>query len=304
MVGKWIEVVRLAFEGARFHDHALDLSAIGELGQFQQLVAETAKSLWRAANSERERLPKRFEDRIRLCLRRVDEGSAVAPLEVYVEQPEGPELFEPEPQEAIEAVDLAYRVFRAAELDEPLPENLPRTLVGDYAHFGQGLGTDEAMKVAPIGKLPARVTQTSRARLVALCETPHEDQVEMLGEVLEADVRQGRFQLWTDERTCVSVAFSPEQEGEVTRALREHHTLRLQVRGRGEFSAQGKPIRVTQVAEISLLPAGLVPYDSEARPIEDILVELAAEVPAEEWSQLPPDLTDDIDHYLYGTPKQ
>jgi len=303
MDGKWIEVVQLAFEGDRFHDHALDLSAIGELGQFQQLVAETAKSLWRAANPDRERLPKRFEDRIRLCLRRVDEGSAVAPLEVYVEQPEGPELFEPEPQEVIEAVDLAYRVLRAAELDEPLPESLPRALVGYYAHLGQGLGTDEAMRVAPIGKLPARITQASRSRLAALCEVPHEDQVEMLGEVLEADVRQGRFQLWTDEHTCVSVAFSPDQECEVTGALREHHTLRLQVRGRCEFSPQGKPLRVTQVGEIALVPAGLVPYDPEARPIEDIMLELAAAVPVEEWDQLPPNLTDDIDHYVYGTPK-
>ena len=301
MVGKWIEVVRLAFEGARFHGHALDLSAIGELGQFQQLVAETAKSLWRAANPDRERLPKRFEDRIRLCLRRVEEGSAVAPLEVYVEQSG---LFGPEAPEVTEAVDLAYRALRAAELDEPLPDGLPRALVGYYAQFGQGLGADEAMKVAPIGKLPARVTQASRLRLAAFCEAPHEDQVDMLGEVIEADVRRGLFQLWADERTCVSVAFSPEQEGEVTRALRDHQTLRVQVRGRGEFSAQGKPIRVTQVAEISLLPAGQVPYDSEARPIEDILAELAAEVPAEEWNQLPPDLTDNIDHYLYGTPKQ
>ena len=41
----------------------------------------------------------------------------------------------------------------------------------------------------------------------------------------------------------------------------------------------------------------------DSRPIEDVLVELADEVPAEEWDRLPADLTDNLDHYLYGTPR-
>lgn len=35
------------------------------------------------------------------------------------------------------------------------------------------------------------------------------------------------------------------------------------------------------------------------RPIEEILEDLAAEVPQEEWDQLPADLTDRLDYYLY-----
>ncbi len=35
------------------------------------------------------------------------------------------------------------------------------------------------------------------------------------------------------------------------------------------------------------------------RPIEEILQDLAAEVPQEEWDRLPPDLTDHLDEYLY-----
>jgi hypothetical protein len=44
--------------------------------------------------------------------------------------------------------------------------------------------------------------------------------------------------------------------------------------------------------------------NSAARPIEEIAAQLAAEVPAEEWDRLPADLTDNLDHYLYGTPKR
>ncbi len=41
----------------------------------------------------------------------------------------------------------------------------------------------------------------------------------------------------------------------------------------------------------------------DARPIEDVLMELAAEVPDEEWARLPADLSANLDHYLYGCPK-
>lgn len=58
MDGQWKEVVRLRFKGERFRDHALDLSALSELSQFQKMVGETAKERWRAANPDRERQPR------------------------------------------------------------------------------------------------------------------------------------------------------------------------------------------------------------------------------------------------------
>ena len=39
------------------------------------------------------------------------------------------------------------------------------------------------------------------------------------------------------------------------------------------------------------------------RPIEEVLIELAKEIPQEEWDRLPDDLNDNLDHYLYGGPK-
>jgi len=42
-------------------------------------------------------------------------------------------------------------------------------------------------------------------------------------------------------------------------------------------------------------------YDQSARPIEELLNELAKEVPQEEWDRLPSDLNDNLDHYLYGS---
>ena len=94
MKGQWKEVAKRAFKGLGYRDHALDLTAVLELSQFQKIVSETAKVLWREANTDRERLPKLFEERTRLCLRRIEEGSTIAPLEVYIEEPEQGELFD------------------------------------------------------------------------------------------------------------------------------------------------------------------------------------------------------------------
>jgi hypothetical protein len=47
-----------------------------------------------------------------------------------------------------------------------------------------------------------------------------------------------------------------------------------------------------------------IPMRSDVETIEAILRSLAAKVPTEDWKRLPADLTDDLDHYLYGTPKK
>jgi hypothetical protein len=40
------------------------------------------------------------------------------------------------------------------------------------------------------------------------------------------------------------------------------------------------------------------------RPIWEIITELSAQVPMEEWEKLPTDGAEQHDHYLYGSPKR
>ena len=67
-----------------------------------------------------------------------------------------------------------------------------------------------------------------------------------------------------------------------------------------------RPVQVT-VESVPSQPAGSVMqhdrFDPNAAPIEDELAEIFTDVPAAEWSKLPPDLSDHLDHYIYGTPK-
>jgi hypothetical protein len=42
----------------------------------------------------------------------------------------------------------------------------------------------------------------------------------------------------------------------------------------------------------------------DTRPIAEVLAEIAATIPAAELARLPSDFTDQLDHYIYGTPKR
>ena len=44
-------------------------------------------------------------------------------------------------------------------------------------------------------------------------------------------------------------------------------------------------------------------FDPNAPTIEETLAAIVADVPKEEWDRLPADLSDNLDHYIYGTPK-
>ena len=303
MPGTWREVVTLRFKGERFRDHALDLTALTELRQFQRIVAETAKALWRAANPGRERLPAHFEDRTRLCLRRIDEGSAVAPLEVWLEDEGQPKLWEDTPAKVREAVALARDVFDHLDRDLPLPDRFPKELVSEYEEWGRTLGLDEEVEFEPAEPRAraARLNRRTRERLTRFLESPHNSTVEIVGHVLEADVRQRRFQLWLDERTSVSATFTPDQEELVTSALKDHRSLRVLIRGTADVSPQGRPLRFTAVDFLALVSEE-PQLDHSAASIEDALAGLAARVPERDWAKLPAGLTDNLDHYLYGTP--
>jgi len=45
-------------------------------------------------------------------------------------------------------------------------------------------------------------------------------------------------------------------------------------------------------------------YDPTVPTLWDRIAEISASVPMEEWEKLPRDLSKNLDHYLYGAPKE
>lgn len=61
----------------------------------------------------------------------------------------------------------------------------------------------------------------------------------------------------------------------------------------------GKKLRVIVLPVEETSPA-----QKDTRPIAEVLADIAAEIPPQEAAKLPPDFTDQLDHYIYGTPKR
>jgi hypothetical protein len=79
----------------------------------------------------------------------------------------------------------------------------------------------------------------------------------------------------------------------------------LELQGTWEEIAAQIPDFSGQKLRVLIYP--IVENGSEARdtrPIAEVLAEIAKAIPAEEIAQLPPDFTDQLDHYIYGTPKR
>jgi len=305
MSGDWKELVSLTFQGDRFRDHALDLSSLSELPRFQKIVSELARTLWKAAHPDRERLPARFDEQTRLWLRRIDPGSAVAPLGTYVVPEEQQRIWDHEISAVEGAVDLTYEALLAAENDGLLPEGLPQALLPDLALLGSSLADGEELHVrVPNRRSPARVNSTTRQNWAKFAAAPHPSTIELVGECLEVDVKHGRFQLWTDAKACVQVAFDASQEETVTSALKDHHSIRIGVRGLAEVSPEGKPLRFTAVDSLKLVVPGATLFDEAVPSIETQLAAIWSDVGASEWDHLPKNFTDNLDQHIYGSPAE
>ena len=293
----WKEVARLHFKGERYDDHSLDADALREYIQFQKIAREMAKAIWKKRHPDRRNLPKDFEDRTRLCLRAIEEGSVAVPLEIR-EQPKNALPLKEEWHEIMEAIDIAHEVFCAAERGEMLPEDAPKNILPDLLKLGESLPDDAEFGFAPSGKPIVPVTKKSRQRLQEFISEPYEGSIEIIGCVFEADVFKKHFQVCLDNGTKVLAEFAAEQESDITSALKDHESVRLRLEGRGKFSQQGKLEKVISVTKILAIKGDEAVFDPTAEPIEDALARIAKQIPESDWDNLPPDLSIRHDDYL------
>ena len=296
-----IDLATLRFDGARFSAHTLDVECTQELVAYRKIILECAKALWRRNHPDRERLPKRFEEGFRLQFDRLEDGSARVPLRRVLET-DLAALDWGNRDEFDEAAQLVDAAITAANDDALLPESLPAAIVLLFREFGSTLRDDEVLFTrARHSPREAHYTAGSRKRLRGWVEPIYEDSVEVIGEVQMASVKGQFLLLPAESAQPVAGKFSAEQEAQVLEALREHKTVRLSVRGVGEFGTLDRQLRrFSRVEQVAFRQPGAGAFAEGAPNVWDELDAIAAGVPAAAWDAVPRDLSSRIDELIYG----
>jgi len=298
------EVATLRFEGERFKGHALDVECTQELIAYRNLVLECAKSLWRRKFPGRTRLPKGFEEGFRLQFDRLEEGSAVVPLQRVRLTTEQAELeLEDEFDEAVSLIDQS---IAAANVDDLLPAAFPANVIPLFREFGKTLRDDEVLFTRARGaSSEAPYTTKARRRLAEWVEARYEDLIDVIGEVRMANVGPGRFALQLEVGgllTLIEGKYSPVDEAKVLDALHEHRTARLRVRGVGDFGTSDRMLkRFSRVDSVELAANEAPSFDDAAVPIWEQLSAIGRSAPAGAWDAVPTDLSVRIDEVVYGS---
>jgi hypothetical protein len=298
------DVTTITFSGPRFDDAGLELDVLAELLAYRRLLIETAKELWRCENRERRRLPKGFEESIRLKFYSIEAGSAIIPIKRVVLHDDSM-LFQPPPRpdEIDDAAQLIDETIAAVSNERAIPHRMPKTSLPLLAALGENLRDGEAIKTrAARSSQTAEFTCETRLRVERLLEAVYEDRVDILGEVRSADVDQRNFAIRDSTGAKVPAKFRPEDEALITDALHDHASCRVAIVGVGEFSARDASLRrIVRVDHLERQPAAVdEEYDDSAPPLWQSVIALGASLPTEEWDRVPTDFAANLDQYLYG----
>jgi len=294
------EIVRLCFRGAPYDEHMLNADALEELVQFQNIMTQVAKVVWKRKNPSRSYVPRGFEDKTKFALHVIEHGSMVVPLNRLKSL--SPSILNI-PDETDEAISLIYSTFVAANNERPLPNDIPKEVLSYLAKLGEKLPDTAEMLFAPPNRDMTPVSQKARNRLQGMIEKFYSDELEITGRVLKADVHQRRFELWMDDGIKAPVSFTEDQEAEVIMALAKHASMQLRVRGNGEYTPDGRLKRIRNVTYLKTISDNDVNLDTNAPRIEDEIAKIFSDVSEDEWKNVPDDLSHRHDFYLYGYDK-
>lgn len=166
---------RLKMTGGRYErGFGYPLDALPELVQYERLVTDVAKSIWRAANPGRLRVPRGFSQAVGLRLTAVQRGSAIPILEHSTEQETLPDVDVNGRSILDAAQDLVDGAFAEIVLHNRLPSEFPSGLTSHFLKLGRTLQGNEAIEFGQQTS-PKKARYTQAARLRFLSATQKED---------------------------------------------------------------------------------------------------------------------------------
>ena len=288
------ELARIKFSWRESTPPGLDACAMEELVHLQRVITFLASAVWKAANPNRRRLPKGFQEATLFSVRTIETGSTAISLE---HRDLGLSALFDSGDPLSESFGLLHATLTAANKSLPLPPTVPHAAVSEIAKLGTRLPTGAEFQFQAPGRQYVPVSANTRDWLHTQLPTPRHDTITVRGNVLEVDVRQKRCQVWNGEDKTV-VEFTDEHEAQVLAALRDHDSTTISVKGEEVLDTDGS--RLTKVSQINLNNTGSQTTNFENQDIHRKLEEIVASVPDEAWESLPTDLSARHDHYIYG----
>lgn len=204
-----------------------------------------------------------------------------------------------------QAVEMIENGVELTQDDKPLSDNFPKNVLPMFENLGKSLGEKDAIQLkAPKRERQVEFTPQVKARLINMIDRTYEDVVDFSGEVRLADLDGLNFTIRLDNGEKIPGKFEPEQEPIIIAALKDHDTCHLKFKGMGQFTQQNATFKkVTRVDKVEIIPSGMIDYDEKAKPVWELISDVGMQVPEEEWEQIPKDLSKELDHYLYGSPR-
>ncbi|MEV4777408.1 hypothetical protein [Microbacterium sp. LWH12-1.2] len=176
------DVADLKFSGGRFEGKGYPLDGIDELQKYQRLVVEVAKQIWWAKHPDRLRLPARFDERVRLRLTSIREGSVVPTLEreAAIALPGMADLLDL----SIAYIDEAFtRIVADLEMPTDASDETKKLLKG----FGGSLRAKEEAVFRAHSATPIRYDQKKRKAFLSSLGEPEAAQGTLIGKIRMLD---------------------------------------------------------------------------------------------------------------------
>ena len=248
--------------GGRFAEHVIPLVFFRDLAAFEKMLIEVAKWEYKKEYPDRKRLPRNFAKQMVLNISSISEGSVILSfaLSCFLGHFEHQEM-----KYITEASQSVSKAIFAAEKGESFAELLPKEAFAQFEVFGRGLHEGESMELPPFDTIDKVIyTKATRQKiLLALSSTKeYTEETSFRASVPDLSQTQNKIDVLLPDGQKVRIPLDREYKEIIFEALRGYSdNARVQIRGVGRFSQDGKLLEMVSVDDL----AALDPLDVGAR---------------------------------------
>lgn len=256
------EFLRPRLNGPRFDGGAIPLEMLNDLSVLGEMIIAVAKWRYLQAHPDRQRSPRRFADGISFKLTGVEEGSAIAVIDMHSRprDVQGAPQFPGMPGEFDryfdEARDYIIEAIATAELDESTTAKLPRKYLCYFDRIGGRLRDGESIDFnTPCNTKSARLTKDSRRKLLRTSRiTEITEEVIVRGSIPEADQDRMTFELQLPEGRKLRGVIHDRHRDVILQGFNSYTDAgKVLIRGIGKYDQQERLTSLEYMEDVNLL---------------------------------------------------